>query len=449
MKNRKGISRTVLLLFIILVFLAFSSCLWGQKRPRDLVDHSRIYLVRLKGSINPGAAELIKRSLKEAYRGHGTCLVIELNTPGGLASTLRDMVQEVMASPVPVVVYVAPSGARAASAGAILTISANIAAMAPGTNIGAAHPVSLLPGTGKSDDTMKQKIENDFAAMARSVAAERGRNVEWAEKAVRKSVSASAREALKLGVIDLVARDLNDLLRQINGMTVKLHSGPVKLVIRSPEIIQVKEDLREKILSTIADPNIAYILMMIGLTGLYFELAHPGVIFPGTIGAISLLLGLFALQALPVSTTGLLLLLLAIVLFILELFITSHGILGATGLIALLLGSLMLFDTSKTGVSIDSNVLWSTVLGVGSFLATITYLATRATMSRPKSGVESLIGKRCLVRKAIGQGSGQVFLHGELWTAVSEETIPVDTEVEVIGVEGLKLRVSKTHGGKS
>jgi len=448
MKNKKGISGTTLLVFIILVFLASSSALWGQKRSRDLVNHSRIYLVRLKGSINPGAAELIKRSLREAYRGHGTCLVIELNTPGGLASTLRDMVQEVMASPVPVVVYVAPSGARAASAGAILAIAANIAAMAPGTNIGAAHPVTLLPGTGK-DKTMRQKIENDFAAMARSVAAERGRNVEWAEKAVRKSVSASAREALRLGVIDLVAKDLNDLLRQINGMTVKLHSGPVKLVIRSPEIIQVKEDLREKILSTIADPNIAYILMMIGLTGLYFELAHPGVIFPGTIGAISLLLGLFALQALPVSTTGLLLLVLAIVLFILELFITSHGILGATGLIALLLGSLMLFDTSETGVSIDSSVLWSTVLGVGSFLATITYLATRATMSRPKSGLESLIGKRGLVRKAIGQRSGQVFLHGELWTALSEENIPVDTEVEVIGVEGLKLRVSRTHGGKS
>lgn len=448
MKNRKGILGTTLLVFIILVFLAFSSCLWGQNRSGDLAGSSRIYLVKLKGSINPGAAELIKRSLKEAYRGHGTCLVIELDTPGGLASTLRDMVQEVMASPVPVVVYVAPSGAQAASAGAILTIAANIAVMAPGTNIGAAHPVALLSGKEK-DNTMKQKIENDFAAMARSVAAERGRNVEWAEKAVRKSVSASAREAMKLGVIDLVARDLNSLVKQINGMTVKLHSGPVKLVIRSPEIIEIKENLREKILSTIADPNIAYILMMIGLTGLYFELAHPGVIFPGTIGAISLLLGLFALQALPVSTTGLLLLILAIVLFVMELFITSHGILGATGLIALLLGSLMLFDTSKTGVSIDSNVLWSTFLGVGSFLATITYLATRATLSRPKSGAESLIGKRGLVRKAVGQGIGQVFLHGELWTAVSEETIPVDTEVEVIGVEGLKLRVSKTHGGKS
>ncbi len=446
MKGKKNFTGAVLLFSVILISYVSGPGLCGQKRGES-ISPSKIYLVRLKESINPGAAELIKRSIREAARGNGTCLVIELDTPGGLASTLRDMVQEVMASPVPIAVYVAPSGAQAASAGAILTISANIAAMAPGTNIGAAHPVSLLPGTEK-DKTMKQKIENDFAAMARSVASERGRNVKWAEKAVRESVSASAREALKLGVIDFVARDLNDLLRQMNGMTVKLHRGPVRLTIRSPKIIEIKEDLREKILSTIADPNIAYILMMIGLTGLYFELAHPGVIFPGTIGAISLLLGLFALQALPVSTTGLLLLLLAVVLLVMELFITSHGVLGAMGLLALLLGSLMLFDTS-TGVSIDPGVLWPTVLGIGSFLATITYLATRATLSRPKSGAEALLGKRGIVRKAVGQRGGQVFLHGELWTAVSRETIPEGSEVEVTGVDGLKLRVSKTHGGRT
>jgi membrane-bound serine protease (ClpP class) len=220
-------------------------------------------------------------------------------------------------------------------------------------------------------------------------------------------------------------------------------------VISNPEIIQIKESLREKILRTIADPNIAYILMMIGMTGLYFEFAHPGTIFPGTIGAICLLLGLFALQALPVSTAGLLLLLLAVVLFVMELIIASHGILGAAGLAALLLGSIMLFDTSKTGVSIDTGVLWTTLLGVGSFLAAITYLATRATLSRPKSGAEGLIGEKGLVRKTVGKRSGKVFLHGELWTAVSEETIPVDTEIEVIDIEGLKLRVSKTRGGKS
>ena len=448
---RYGVLQAVPLLFITLFLSVLAPSLWGddqKDKAWNPTDHSRIYLVKLKGSINPGAAELLKRALREADRGLATCLVIELDTPGGLVSTLRDMVQEVMASPIPTVVYVTPSGAQAASAGAILTIAAHVAAMAPGTNIGAAHPVNLGSG-GEKDDTMKQKAENDLAAMARSVATERGRNAEWAEKAVRESVSASAREALELKVIDILAKDLSDLIQQLDGMTVSLPGGPVKLVISNPEIIQIKESLREKILRTIADPNIAYILMMIGMTGLYFELAHPGTIFPGTIGAICLLLGLFALQALPVSTAGLLLLLLAVVLFVMELVITSHGILGAAGLAALLLGSIMLFDTSKTGVSIDIGVLWTTLLGVGSFLAAITYLATRATLSRPISGAEGLIGEKGLVRKTVGKRGGKVFLHGELWTAVSEETIPVDTEVKVIDIEGLKLRVSRTHGGKS
>lgn len=443
--------KVVLLLFITLFLFVLAPSLWGddqKDKPRNTTDHSRIYLVKLKGSINPGAAEFLKRALREADRGHATCLVIELDTPGGLVSTLRDMVQEVMASPIPTVVYVTPSGAQAASAGAILTIAAHVAAMAPGTNIGAAHPVNLGSG-GEKDDTMKQKAENDLAAMARSVATERGRNAEWAEKAVRESVSASAREALELKVIDILAKDLSDLIQQLDGMTVSLPGGPVKLVISNPEIIQIKESLREKILRTIANPNIAYILMMIGMTGLYFEFAHPGTIFPGTIGAICLLLGLFALQALPVSTAGLLLLLLAVVLFVMELVITSHGILGAAGLAALLLGSIMLFDTPKTGVSIDTGVLWTTLLGVGSFLAAITYVATRATLSRPISGAEGLIGEKGLVRKTVGKMGGKVFLHGELWTAVSEETIPEGTEVKVINIDGLKLRVSRTHGGKS
>nr|HDN00071.1 nodulation protein NfeD [Deltaproteobacteria bacterium] len=439
------------LLFIISLFLfVLTPSLWGtdqQYKPRNPAGHSLIYLVELRGSINPGSAELLKRALKEADMGQADCLVIELDTPGGLVSTLRDMIQEIMASTIPTVVYVSPSGAQAASAGAILTIAAHVAAMAPGTNIGAAHPVNLGSG-GEKDETMKQKAENDLAAMARSMAAERGRNAEWAEKAVRESVSASAREALELKVIDVLAKDLSELINQLDGIAVSLPDGPAELVIINPEIIQIKESLREKILRTIADPNIAYILMMIGMTGLYFEFAHPGTIFPGTIGAICLLLGLFALQALPVNTAGLLLLLLAALLFVMELIIASHGVLGAAGLASLLLGSIMLFDTSKTGVSIDTDVLWTTMLGVGSFLAAIIYLVTRATLSSPKSGAEALIGEKGIVRKTVGMRGGKVFLHGELWTAVSEETIPVDTEVRVIGVDGLKLRVSMIHGGK-
>ncbi len=449
--GRYIVLQAVLFLIVTLFLFVLTPHLWGKDqkhKPRNPAGHSLIYLVELRGSINPGAAELLKRALKEADMGQAECLVIELDTPGGLVSTLRNMVQEVMASTIPTVVYVSPSGAQAASAGAILTIAAHVAAMAPGTNIGAAHPVNMGSGGGK-DEIMKQKAENDLAAMARSMAAERGRNAEWAENAVRESVSASAREALELKVIDILAKDLNELIQQLDGITVSLPDGPAELVISNPEIIQIEESLREKILRTIADPNIAYILMMVGMTGLYFEFAHPGTIFPGTIGAICLLLGLFALQALPVNTAGLLLLLLAAVLFVMELIVASQGILGAAGLAALLLGSIMLFDTSKTGVSIDTDVLWTTMLGVGSLLAAIIYLVTRATLSRPQSGAEGLIGEKGIVRKTVGMSSGKVFLHGELWTAVSEETIPVDTEVRVIGIDGLKLRVSMIHGGKT
>jgi membrane-bound serine protease (ClpP class) len=437
------------LLFLIIFFWLSGSLLWGsdQKgKQGNSTGHSPIYIVKLKGSINPGTAEFLNRSLEEAKSNHAVSLVIELDTPGGLVATLRDMVQNIMASPIPTVVYVTPSGAQAASAGAILTIAAHIAAMAPGTNIGAAHPVNLGRGEEKNE-TMKKKIENDLAAMARSLAAERGRNIEWAEKAVRESVSISAREALELKVIDILAKDLSDLIVQLNGITVKLPDGPTKLVIKAPQVIEVKESLREKILRTIADPNIAYILMMIGLTGLYFEFAHPGTILPGTIGAICLLLGLFALQALPVSTTGLLLLLLAVILFVMEIIVASQGVLGLAGLIAMLLGSTMLFDSSKSGVYIDTKVLWTTLLTVGSFLAAISYLATRATLSRPVSGAEGLVGEKGYVRKAVGKRSGQIFLHGELWTAVSDENIPEGTEVKVIAIDGLKLRVTRTQGG--
>jgi membrane-bound serine protease (ClpP class) len=405
-----------------------------------------VCLVRLTGTVNPGMAELLRRALAEAQQGGAVCLIAQLDTPGGLVSTLRDMVRDIMASPVPVVVYVAPSGARAASAGALLTIAANVAAMAPGTNIGAAHPVDLGKGSGE-DETMAKKAENDVAAMARAVATERGRNAVWAEDAVRESVSASATEALELNVIDILARDLDSLLTQLDGIEVVMQGKKTRLALEDPLLLEVKESLREKVLQTIADPNIAYILMMIGVTGLYFELAHPGTILPGTAGAICLLLGLFALQTLPVSATGLLLLLLAVILFVLELFVSSNGILGLSGLVALLLGSLMLFNTPRTGVSIAAEVLWTTFISVGSFLGAVVYLATRASLSKPLSGMEGLIGERGSVTEAVGPKGGRVFLHGELWTAISEEDIPTGVEIRVVGFEGMKLRVSQDQGG--
>jgi membrane-bound serine protease (ClpP class) len=435
--------------FALILFLGVTGNLRAvtpDKTTETAAGRPTVFLVRLTGTVNPGMAELLRRALSEAHKGGAACLIAELDTPGGLVSTLRDMVQDIMASPVPVVVYVAPSGARAASAGALLTIAANVAAMAPGTNIGAAHPVDLGQGGGE-DETMARKAENDVAAMARAVATERGRNVAWAEKAVRESVSASATEALELNVINILARDLDNLLAQLDGIEVVVQGKKTRLAVEDSVLMEVKESLREKVLQTIADPNIAYILMMIGVTGLYFELAHPGTIFPGTAGAICLLLGLFALQTLPVSATGLLLLLLAVILFVLELFVSSNGILGLSGLVALLLGSLMLFNTPRTGISIAAEVLWTTFICVSSFLGAVVYLATKASLSKPLSGMEGLIGEKGAVTEAVGPKDGRVFLHGELWTAVSEADIPVGVEIRVVGFKGMKLRVSRDQGG--
>ena len=402
----------------------------------------RIFRIQLSGSINPGMLQFLRRAVKKAELEDAELLLVVLNTPGGLVRTLRDMVQTVMTSKIPVAVYVSPAGAQAASAGALFTMSAHVAAMAPGTNIGAAHPV--VPGKEiKKDSTMNQKMENDVAALARSIATERGRNVKWAEEAVRKSVSATASEALKLKIIDFVAKNQEELLALMDGMEVTTASGKVQLHTARYSVTDIEPSLREKLMLTIADPNIAYILMMIGAAGLYFELAHPGVILPGVAGAISMILGLFAMQVLPVNTTGLLLIALALVLFLLELFITSHGILGAAGVISLVLGSLMLYDTPGSGVALSASVMWPTVVFTGGFFLTIAFLAARAQLRRPQAGREALVGEIGTVREATGPSGGMVFVHGELWKAVSPEQLEPGTEIVITGVTGMKLQVRR------
>ncbi|NDY42348.1 nodulation protein NfeD [Dissulfurirhabdus thermomarina] len=441
--RRPGAGRLALALVLLLLGLAAAA---GAATPPP-APHP-VFLVRLEGTINPGTALYLRRALREAAAARAACLVVELDTPGGLVASLRSMVQDVMASPVPVVVYVAPAGARAASAGALLTLAAHVAAMAPGTNIGAAHPVEL--GRGAKDETLSAKAENDLAAMARSVAGERGRNVEWAEKAVRESVSATAREALRLGVVDLLARDRAELLERLHGRRVTAGGSPRVIETRDAEVRVVREGLRERLLRAIADPNVAYILMMIGMVGLYFELAHPGVILPGTIGAISLLLGLYALQALPVNTIGLLLILLAMGLFVLEILVTSYGILGFGGVVALILGSLLLFDTPETGVAVAAAVLWPTVLLAAAAISTVVYLVVRVRIRRPETGLPALVGARGTAREAVDARSGRVFLHGEYWNARSPVPIPPGREVVVERVEGLTLHVvpADEHRGK-
>ncbi|RLB09846.1 MAG: nodulation protein NfeD [Deltaproteobacteria bacterium] len=394
-------------------------------------------LIKLEGAINPGSAGYVVRGIRYANNIGAELIIIQLDTPGGLASSMRQIIKAILNSRVPVVVYVAPSGAGAASAGAIVTISAHIAAMAPGTNIGAAHPVGL--GGKDIGKTMTEKVVNDMASYARGIARQRHRNAKWIEMAIRESVSITAEEALKKHVIDLIADDISELLRKIDGRTVSIVGGKkIKINTEGISIETFKPDIRDRILKTISDPNIAYILMMIGLTGLYFELAHPGAILPGVLGAISLILAFYSFHTLPVNYAGLLLIALGIILFILEIKVTSYGMLTIGGIISLLLGSMMLFDNIKVSLSL----IMPTVAMFSAFFLGITYLAIKAHREKPISGAEGLIGEKGVVERW-EKDKGLVFVHGEYWNAESDEELAPGDKVEVKGIKGLTLNVKK------
>ncbi|MDL1976897.1 MAG: nodulation protein NfeD [Deltaproteobacteria bacterium] len=397
-----------------------------------------VYILRAEGTINPGLAGSLSKKIRQACNENAGCIVIELDTPGGLGLSMRSIVKEIMASPVPVVLFVSPSGARAASAGVMIVLAADIAAMTHGTNIGAAHPVTV--GDKKMDETMSEKVTNDMVAYVKSIATKRGRNADWAEKAVRESVSITEKEALDLNVIDIVADDLDDLLRRIDGRTIE---GKGVLKTAGTTKIILKEDLRDTILKTLSDPNIAYILMMIGLAGIYFELSNPGAIFPGVIGAICLILAFFSFQTLPVNYAGFLLILLAIVLFILEMKITSYGLLSLGGILSLLLGSMMLFDIGgEAGLQLSLRVLIPTVVLVSGFFALVASLAFRAQISKIRTGTQGLVGETGVAQTRLSPG-GKIFVHGELWNAIADKTIVKGAVVQVIGVEDLVARVKK------
>ncbi len=395
----------------------------------------QIVVIPASGAISPGMADFIERGIQKASDDGASCVIIEMDTPGGLAESMRNIVMAIYASRVPVVVYVAPPGARAASAGVMITMAADIAAMAPGTNIGAAHPVGA--GGKAIDGTMAQKITNDMVAQIKSIAEKRGRNKEWAEKAVRESVSITETEALQKNVIDMIARDRDDLIRQLNGRkvdgkgTLKLDQLPLKIL---------KESLRTRILKIISDPNIAYILMMIGLAGLYFELSHPGAVFPGVVGGIAIVLAFFAFQTLPVNTAGILLILLALIFFIMEMKITSFGMLSVAGVASLVLGSVMLFEENGSGPALSWQVITTTVTLISLFFIGVAGLVFRAQVSRPRTGAEGLVGEIGVVRDDLNP-RGRILLHGELWTAVSGQTVPKDARVRVTGIEGLMVTV--------
>ncbi len=400
---------------------------------------SEIYVINFSGAISPGSAEFLNWGIKKASDENAACIIIVFDTPGGLVESMRDIVKTIFASQVPVVIYVAPSGARAASAGVMITMAADIAAMAPGTNIGAAHPVGA--GGKEINKTMSAKITNDMVAHAKSIARKRGRNAQWVERAVRNSESVTEIEALKENIIDIVAKDLDDLIGQINGRKVQdkgvLDLDNVKTTV-------LKETIRNKILKTISDPNIAYILLMIGLAGLYFELSHPGAVLPGVVGGIALILAFFALQTIPVNYAGILLIILALIFFIMEMKILSYGLLSIAGIISLLLGSLMLFDSSDSAMQLSLGVLIPTLVLVSGFFVTVAALVFKSQLLKPLTGAKGLVGEIGIVKKDL-MPAGKVFVHGELWNATAKDTIQEGAKVRVVDVVNLVLEVEPTE----
>jgi len=401
----------------------------------------KIRLVGIHDPITPVTARFLHRTLEEAARQGERLVLIEMDTPGGLDTAMREIVKDVMASPVPVVVYVAPSGARAASAGAIIALAADVVAMAPGTNIGAAHPVSL--GGNAVDKTMEAKLLNDSEAYAEGIAHRRGRDETLARRMVRESISLSAEKALEGRVIDLIARDRSDLLRQLEGRRISRDGREVILHVVGAELVKGEMGRVERILNAISNPNVAYVLMMLGMMGLFFELSNPGVILPGVIGGISLILALFAFQTLPVNYAGFLLILLGLILFIAEIKIISHGMLTVAGMTSMLLGSLMLFETQAPYLRLSWGVILVSVVSTAVFFGIVVAKALSVHHRRPTTGREGLPGLVGVAETGLAP-EGKVFVRGEYWDAWSDEPIEAGTPVRVLEVNGMRLKVSKS-----
>ena len=422
--------RIFFFLFPILLLILFNH---GNSQERYIA------VLEVEGVVNPVMAEFISTSLKKAVEQGAECLIIRLDTPGGLDLSMRLIVKKMMNARLPVVVYVAPGGARAASAGVMITMASDIATMAPGTNIGAAHPVNM---GGKMDEEMSKKVENDASAYIRGLANKKGRNVEWAEKAVRESVSVTAEEALKLNVIDLVAADMNDLISKLDGRELKKEGVTYKLATKNLPVKYIDMGVRRRILDRLSDPNIAYILMILGFYGLFFELSNPGAIFPGVIGTICLIIAFFAFQTLPVNYAGILLIILGIILFIAEIKITSYGLLTIGGVLSMTLGSLMLFESPAPYLRASLGVIIPVVLvTAGLFIVAISF-ALKAQMAKPLTGKRGLVGEIGVAKTGIAP-EGKVFVHGEYWNVTSEEVIEEGEQVRVVSVENLEMIVEK------
>jgi membrane-bound serine protease (ClpP class) len=420
-------------LFIIATLCVFTQDIFAQT--------NKVVVLTADCAIHPACADYLHAGIETAVEEGAECVVIKLNTPGGLLKSTRVIVSEFLESNVPIVVYVSPSGAQAASAGVFITMAAHIAAMAPGTNIGAAHPVTM----GIQDSVMIEKATNDAAAFIRTISEKRNRNVQWAEDAVRKSLSITENEALKENVIDTIANDVIELLELIDGMEIETVAGMKILNTRDAELVRIGMTASQKLLSILSDPNLAYILLMFGIYGLFFELYNPGAIFPGVFGGICLILAFYSMHSLPVNYAGLALILFAVILFILEIKVVSHGILSIGGVVSLFLGSIMLIDTESFLDAMDISIeliILIVALTTAFFLFAITF-GIKAQRKKVATGNEGIVGEKGVAISNLNP-VGEVRVHGEIWSCESVDgNIKKGSAVSIIGIENLTLKVKR------
>lgn len=422
-------------IFFMGVILVAAPAIFGQAGKPAPVS-----VLTVKGVINPVSAEYLIDGITEAHNGGYQAVIIELDTPGGLDDSMRDIIKSMINTKIPVIVYVHPSGARAASAGAFITIASDIAVMTPGTNIGAASPVSLGE---QMDETMKAKVSNDAAAYITGLADNNGRNAEIARRMVTEAISIPAEEALSDDIIDFMAKDRDELITQLDGKTFATRKGNFTFHLKGADIVENPMGFRFEFLYILSNPNIAYILMMLGIMGLYFELSNPGAILPGVIGGICLVLAFYSFSTLPVNYAGVLLILFAVLLFILEIKAPTHGFLAIGGVIALFFGSILLFDTKIEFLRVSMKIILPTVIGVTLFFVFVVAMAVRAYRRKPTTGKEGIVGEIGVARSRIDAESGRVFVHGEWWDATSDEAIPEGAKVEVLESKNLLIKVKK------
>ncbi|MBU2600771.1 MAG: nodulation protein NfeD [Actinobacteria bacterium] len=412
----------------------------GVPTPATAQDEAQapVWVTTVEGAVVPPLAAFLMRTIEKAEDAGAEALVIQLDTPGGLDASMREIIQAQIETPMPVVIFVFPQGARSASAGVYMMMGADVAAMAPQTNLGSATPVSL---TGEMDEAMQKKVVNDAAAYIRGLASEHGRNTEWPEEAVREAVSLTAEEALEMGVIEFVAADLEDLLQQMDGFTTT--SKGVTLSTADAPVVEVSMSWRERLLHTLVDPNIIFILMALGVYGIIFEFQNPGLGVPGIAGAIALLLAAYGLQLLPVSYVGLLLLAVAVILYVAEVKVQSGGIMALGGTVALVLGGLLLFNVPGSVFRVNWTVIAIVALVTLAFFAFVVKAVAAAHQRRPASGSEGMVGETGTARTRLAP-AGSIAIHGEIWQADAVgDPIEAGTRIEVVGASGLRLRVHR------